>query len=57
MRDEYCFTDGNGNISKDLAYEIYSEYGFSNCSAFQVRIGGLKGVMMVREDIGKESKD
>lgn len=40
------FTDGSGNISKELAAKIDTEYGFSQCSAYQVRIGGLKGVLM-----------
>ncbi len=43
---KYCFTDGIGNISGDLASLINEKYGLSQCSAYQIRMGGVKGVLM-----------
>ena len=42
----YCFTDGIGNISGELASLINQEYGLDKCSAYQIRMGGVKGVLM-----------
>ena len=43
----YCFTDGIGNISPELANLIDRKYLLVKCSAYQVRMGGIKGVLMV----------
>lgn len=46
--DEYCFTDGVGIISPFLARCIASDLGFDDRgvpSAFQIRMGGVKGVL------------
>jgi RNA-dependent RNA polymerase len=48
-RNGYCFTDGVGYISPRLAQLISQDHfglGYV-CSAFQIRIGGAKGVLMV----------
>ena len=48
-RNGYCFTDGAGHISTKLAEFISKEHfglGYT-CSAFQIRIGGAKGVLMI----------
>jgi RNA-dependent RNA polymerase len=44
---EYCMTDGGGLISKQLADEINEQYGLDECSAYQIRLGGCKGVLLV----------
>lgn len=43
---EYCFTDGIGNISGSLAALIDKKYDLIQCSAYQIRMGGVKGVLM-----------
>ncbi|RKP18979.1 RdRP-domain-containing protein, partial [Rozella allomycis CSF55] len=46
--DKYCFTDGIGMISPDLASEITKLMGVEKCpSAFQIRYAGFKGVLAV----------
>ncbi len=47
----YCFTDGCGNISEDLCELISEKYELEYCSAFQVRLGGIKGVFMRKIDL------
>jgi len=54
MRDGKCFTDGLGNISNELAALIDKKFGIKYCSAYQVRIGGLKGVFMRNHEISNE---
>ena len=44
----YTFTDGCGNISRALCDEINKKFGLSKCSAYQVRLGGAKGVLMMK---------
>jgi RNA-dependent RNA polymerase len=43
---EFCFTDGIGNISTEIAGLIDEKYDLNKCSAYQVRMGGVKGVLM-----------
>lgn len=43
----YCMTDGGGLISKELSDEINAKYGLLHCSAYQIRLGGRKGVLLV----------
>lgn len=49
----YCFSDGIGKISQQLAAEVAKKYGAKNLrtglipSAFQIRYGGYKGVVAV----------
>ncbi|GMY05817.1 probable RNA-dependent RNA polymerase 1 [Fagus crenata] len=45
----YCFSDGIGKISAELAQEVATKCGFKNYvpSAFQIRYGGYKGVVAV----------
>jgi RNA-dependent RNA polymerase len=53
-RNGYCFSDGVGIISPFLACLISEEMDmddmFANCSAFQFRMGGCKGVLTVWPD-------
>lgn len=50
-RSGYTFTDGCGHISHSLATKISKVFGHTNaCSAFQIRMGGAKGVLMVVPD-------
>ena len=48
---EYCLSDGCGNISSELAVLIDKEYGFYYGSAYQIRIGGVKGVVMTKPSL------
>ncbi|XP_075659950.1 putative RNA-dependent RNA polymerase 1 [Castanea sativa] len=45
----YCFSDGIGKISAELAREVATKCGLKNSvpSAFQIRYGGYKGVVAV----------
>jgi RNA-dependent RNA polymerase len=45
-RNGKCFTDGAGHISPRLAAYVSERFGYLPCSAFQIRIGGAKGVLM-----------
>lgn len=42
----FTFSDGIGNISAELAALIDKQYSLTLCSAYQVRLGGIKGVLM-----------
>jgi RNA-dependent RNA polymerase len=48
-RTTYCFSDGIGKISAELAREVASKCGCRGSvpSAFQIRYGGFKGVVAV----------
>lgn len=52
--DGYNFTDGAGNISSELCGLIDRQFNHSDCSAYQVRIGGLKGVFVRNPDISED---
>uniref|UniRef100_A0A2L2Y470 RNA-dependent RNA polymerase n=1 Tax=Parasteatoda tepidariorum TaxID=114398 RepID=A0A2L2Y470_PARTP len=44
----YCFSDGIGRISTNLATEVRNALGHDKlCSAFQIRYGGYKGMLVV----------
>jgi RNA-dependent RNA polymerase len=52
-RNEYCFTDGVGKISAFLAQMITVEFNLrvsTAPSAFQFRLGGCKGILVVSPD-------
>ena len=42
------FTDGVGHISEELATFAAKRFNYTKCSAFQIRIAGAKGVLMVK---------
>lgn len=47
---KYCFSDGIGKISYELAQEVAEQCGFMDHnvpSAFQIRYGGYKGVVAI----------
>jgi hypothetical protein len=50
-RNNYCFTDGIGKISFDLAQECARVFKMEYASAFQIRIGGIKGILAVDPEI------
>ncbi|KAG8180104.1 hypothetical protein JTE90_027883 [Oedothorax gibbosus] len=46
--DVYCFSDGVGRISEKLAKEVHEVLGHDKlCSAFQIRYGGYKGMLVI----------
>lgn len=50
-KNNYCFTDGIGKISLDLAFECAKVFKMEYASAFQIRIGGVKGILAVDPEI------
>jgi len=44
--DGFCFTDGVGYINQETAVEAARKLGYTQASAFQIRIAGAKGVLM-----------
>lgn len=53
-RNDYCFTDGVGYISPELARKVAKDFRFSQVSAFQIRIAGAKGVLMEKKELQGE---
>ena len=54
---KYIYTDGIGTISYDLALKCVEKIGnkkFSYCSAFQIRLLGIKGVVAVDPHLGNK---
>ncbi|ORY97352.1 RNA dependent RNA polymerase-domain-containing protein [Syncephalastrum racemosum] len=50
----YCFTDGVGKISFSLARDISQQLKLDHTpSAYQIRLGGAKGVLMVSSFLSK----
>lgn len=49
----YTFTDGCGNISLALSDLINEQFGLLNCTAYQVRLGGAKGVLVCKPSLGE----
>ena len=50
-RNDFCFTDGVGYISIELAARIAKDYNYQKTSAFQVRIAGAKGILMEKKGL------
>ena len=50
-RNGFTFTDGVGYISPELAERAANLFGKRHSSAFQVRIAGAKGVLMVKPSL------
>jgi RNA-dependent RNA polymerase len=50
-RNGYIFTDGIGMISLDLALECARAQKMDYASAFQIRLGGIKGIVAVNPDL------
>ena len=54
-RNNYCFTDGNGLVSKGLAKLIFQQLNDKNHqvknipipSAYQIRLAGCKGLIII----------
>ena len=55
-RDGFCFSDGVGYISKELAETAARKLGYTYASAFQIRLAGAKGVLMVKKDMEAPAK-
>ncbi|BBN67344.1 RNA-dependent RNA polymerase 1 [Prunus dulcis] len=52
---KYCFSDGIGKISAEFAGRVASKCGTSTTpSAFQIRLGGYKGVVAVDPTLSKK---
>lgn len=51
LRNGHCFTDGVGYISPQLAEKVAKDFRFSQVSAFQIRLAGAKGVLMVKQGL------
>jgi len=45
------FSDGCGFINDELSKVINEEYEVTQCSAYQVRIAGCKGVLVFNPDL------
>eukprot|EP01129_Flabellula_baltica_P004912 TRINITY_DN1742_c0_g1_i1.p1 TRINITY_DN1742_c0_g1~~TRINITY_DN1742_c0_g1_i1.p1 ORF type:complete len:753 (+),score=146.81 TRINITY_DN1742_c0_g1_i1:42-2300(+) len=53
---KYTFSDGIGQISKELAIKVSKKLSYDLVpSAFQIRLGGCKGVLAVNPDMAQES--
>jgi RNA dependent RNA polymerase len=52
----YTYTDGCGNISLALCNLINKKFDLIRCSAYQVRLGGAKGILMFKRYTGSEVK-
>lgn len=50
-RNGYIFTDGVGYISPELALRTAQMFNYSQVSAFQIRLAGAKGVLMVKPEL------
>lgn len=53
---KYTFTDGCGNISQELCKLINKEFGLYTCTAYQVRLGGAKGVLVCKPSLGETER-
>ena len=53
---KYVFTDGCGNISRGLYEMINEKFNLIQCSAYQVRLGGAKGVLICKPSLGNEEE-
>lgn len=49
----YIFTDGCGNISLELCKPMNERLGLYQCSAYQIRLGGAKGVLVCKPSLGE----
>ena len=49
----YTFTDGCGNISLELSKIINEKLQLYQCSAYQIRLGGAKGVLVTKPSLGE----
>ena len=50
-RGEFCFSDGCGNVNPALALKAARFHGLKKCSAIQLRVGGAKGVCMIKPSL------
>jgi RNA-dependent RNA polymerase len=53
-RNGHIFTDGIGQISIDLALLCSKKFDLNYSSAFQIRIGGIKGIVAVNPELKGE---
>jgi len=52
----YTFSDGCGNISLELSKLINERLQLYQCSAYQIRLGGAKGVLVTKPSLGENVK-
>ena len=50
------FSDGCGNISLELCKLLNDRLGLYKCSAYQIRLGGAKGVLMSKPALGESER-
>jgi hypothetical protein len=55
-RNNFIFTDGIGKISKGLAKIICEKMKMEYASAFQIRIGGVKGILSIDPSINENEQ-
>ena len=48
--EDVPFTDGTGNISSALAKMINEHFRLQYCVAYQIRLAGYKGVLMLKQE-------
>ena len=53
MEGYYNFTDGSGNISLELCKLINERLNLYQCTAYQMRLGGAKGVLVCKPQLGE----
>lgn len=53
-KEFYTFTDGCGNISLQLCKLIDEKFNIYRATAYQVRLGGAKGVLTYKPSLGGE---
>lgn len=51
----YVFSDGCGNVSLPLSRLMSERLGLYQCTAFQVRVGGAKGVLLTKPSLSEET--
>ncbi len=56
-RNGHVFSDGCGWISEELASNVAGYFNHGKISAFQIRVGGAKGILAVNRDRNAFVKD
>lgn len=56
-RNGHVFSDGCGWITEELAQNVAGYFKHGKLSAFQIRVGGAKGILAVNKDRSAFEKD
>jgi hypothetical protein len=54
-KEDLNFSDGSGMISTDLALKCSEKFNKDSASAFQIRMGGAKGVLVLNPSLPKDT--